>query len=547
MKRKFDTVGIDLGTTFSAIAYIDEHGDPRVVHNPDGHRPVLPSVIFFDGEEVIVGDNALTNAHVYPDQVAQLFKRKMGDADAHFTDAQQKTYAPETLSALILKKLVAMAEPEIGEVTKAVITVPAFFNEKRRAATEQAGRIAGLEIVGVLNEPSAALVAYGLHTAVEEKFYVVYDLGGGTFDVTVMRVGNKRIQELATGGNRELGGVDFDELLVNYVADEFVKAAGADPRDDAISYQTLVSDCRNAKQQLSELRRTTVQCCHAGRTHRVEVTREQFEKITKKLLSRTELTIESCLADAELSWDKIDAVMLVGGSTHMPMVRNMVQRISGLEPMTSVNSEMAVAMGAAIYAGVLDTSHGTPIAEPSSPEIEEEQTISDDSSEFPIVDEIIDEDNIDTDEDGESEDLETVELRLVNSHGVGVFAKKGNEKSNFVMIPKNSQLPSATTRLFKTSKDGMSEIRVKISEGDTEHVDACEILGTCVLGPLPQKLRKGALIELQLGYSKDGRVRVTALCKTTQTTVQAEIAAEGILTHEEVEAEQERISAMGVR
>ncbi|MCA9067576.1 MAG: Hsp70 family protein, partial [Planctomycetaceae bacterium] len=365
LKRQYEIVGIDLGTTFSAIAYVDFQGKAQVVCNPeDQQRPIMPSAVLFEEGEALIGQTAIDNAFVEPDNVVQFAKRSLGERKTFNVGGQSLT--PEAISALILKKLIQYATPAIGPIQRTVITVPAFFNEKRRAATVQCGEIAGLKVEATLNEPSAALIAYGLHTDPEltkmdakgnprTKNYVVYDLGGGTFDVTVMAVSRNRVKELATGGNRELGGMDWDQALVDYVANEFQAEHGCSPKETSESLQTLMSACNTAKIQLSTRKRTVVMCTHAGRAHRVEVTREKFEQLTTAMLAMTELTVETCLRDANLDWDQVEAVLMVGGSTMMPMVQSMLTRIAGKPPRSDVDPSTVVAQGAAIYAGVLDT------------------------------------------------------------------------------------------------------------------------------------------------------------------------------------------------
>lgn len=514
LKRRFKTVGVDLGTTYSSIAYIDEYGDPRVVNNSDDHRPILPSAVFFDGDDIIVGEDALSNACISPGDVVQFMKRQIGEPKSYLMGDSQREYTPETISAMVLKKLIGFAEPEIGPIDHAVITVPAFFNEKRRTATEHAGRIAGLEVPGVLNEPSAALIAYGLHDTKDEKIYAVYDLGGGTFDVTIMQVGRNCMQELATDGNRKLGGCDWDEALVDYAATVFKKEYRKDPREDPMSYQKLLIDCRKAKLQLSQRRRTALRCDHAGKTLTTEITREKFEKLTRGLLAKTELTLETCVRAARCDWNIVDGVILVGGSTSMPMVQDTVRRICGKEPLKSVNPELAVALGAATYAGVLETRG------PLDVKLLDR---ADESSDEPTP----------VDDDLELD----VDLTLVNSHGIGIFARKEGQRVNVVMIPKNTKLPTSVTQLFRVNRDNAPQLRVTVTEGDTDRAEACEVLGTCVLGPLPQQLAKGSPVELRVGYNKDGRLQVSARCVSTKEFVHAQIQTEGILAAKQVEKE----------
>ncbi len=554
LKRKFDLVGIDLGTTFSAIAYVDHHGKSQVVCNPeDQQRPILPSAVFFEEGEALIGQTAIDNAYIEPENVVQFVKRSLGERKTFNVGGQSLT--PEAVSALILKKLVQIATPVVGPIDRVVITVPAFFNEKRRAATVQCGEIAGLKVEATLNEPSAALIAYGLHTDPElaeadsrgdtpTKNYVVYDLGGGTFDVTVMAVSQNRVKELATGGNRELGGLDWDQALVDYVAKEFQAIHGCSPKESSESLQTLMAECNKAKIQLSSRKRTVVMCTHAGRVHRVEVTREKFEQLTASMLAMTELTVETCLRDAGLEWDEVESVLMVGGSTLMPMVQSMLARISGKTPRSDIDPSTVVAQGAAIYAGVLETQgairgagehqgasapEGSPNKSPSG----KPQMLPGPKNTSFVVERL---------EVPDGDDIEVVDLQLVNSHGVGVYATKRGQPVNVVMIPRNSELPTSRTQLFRTTRHDLRELRMRVSEGDSAVRTSCDLLGTCVLGPLPRNLPKGTPVELQIGFSKDGRIKVSADCQGKR--IGAEIEARALLTAVQVEEEQLKVARL---
>lgn len=564
LKRQYETVGIDLGTTFSAIAYVDFQGKAQVVCNPeDQQRPIMPSAVFFEEGEALIGQTAIDNAYVEPDNVVQFAKRSLGERKTFNVGGQSLT--PEAISALILKKLTQYATPAIGPIERVVITVPAFFNEKRRAATVQCGEIAGLKVEATLNEPSAALIAYGLHTDPElehsdaqghprTKNYVVYDLGGGTFDVTVMAVSKNRVKELATGGNRELGGMDWDQALVDYVASEFEAEHGCNPKETADSLQALLSACNTAKIQLSTRKRTMVMCTHAGRAHRVEITRETFEQLTAAMLAMTELTVETCLRDARLDWDQVEDVLMVGGSTMMPMVQNMLERIAGKRPRSDVDPSTVVAQGAAIYAGVLETEgvirgageHQGAEA-PSgqaprgkSPESEKPRMLPSPKAAGFVIEQLPTRDN-----DNE-EDLElALDLQLVNSHGVGVYATKHGKPVNVVMIPRNSELPTSRSQLFRTTRDNLQELRVRVSEGDSDERTSCDLLGTCILGPLPRNLPKGTPVELQIGFSKDGRIQVSADCQKKR--VGAEIEAKALLSEVQVKEERQKVDRLTAR
>ena len=578
MRRKYRTLGIDLGTTFSAIAYVDPHGDPRIVYNPEDQRPVVPSVVFFEDDSIIVGQHALVNAKLFPEDVVQCVKRMIGGKKTFTVGANKKVWSAEALSSLILKKLKNMAETTVGPVDNVVVTVPAFFNEKRRNCTEQAGAIVGLNVVGTLNEPSAALMACGLHDQTSEKIYAVYDLGGGTFDVTITKVRHGQIDEIATAGNRTLGGQDFDEALVNHISEEFkVAFDGADPRSDLMVYQTMLSDCREVKHRLLQIQRTMISVSHAGNTHHTKITRDLFEKITQPLLRKTEMTISACLNDAQLTWDKIEGVILIGGSSKMPMVSRMVKQISGKPPIIAVDQEQAVAMGAAIYAGVLESKRVVPGWDKPQQErnpgqaarikyVDQSGPVEDisDSSEAPIEiyppgESAETYDEIETAADsgdivfGEYEpplrNDDQFRVGFVNSHGIGVFARIDEKKINVVMIPKNSVLPIARKRRFYTPKGNMSEIHVTVSEGDHQMRQVCDVLGKCTMGPLPDGLPKGTPVELVVGYNEEGRIKISARLELNgqHTVIDAELAADGLLSSEDIEREQNEIGQFNLQ
>ena len=546
LRRKFEIVGIDLGTTFSALAYIDDHGEPQVVANSDDQSNSTASVVYIDDDDIVVGATALRHAKSAPENVVQFAKRDIGEENACYMRGsdKKKAYTPEMISAMILKKMVNYSAEKIGPIRKAVVAVPAFFNGLRRVATAQAGKIAGIEVIATLNEPSAACIAYRLHTTRTMGIYVVCDLGGGTFDVTIMRVGQNRIQELATSGNRQLGGYDWDSSLVDIVAKEFLKQFGLDPRKDAMAFQRLMNDCCEAKKTLSGLKRTDVRCTYQGKEVVVKISRDDFERETNGLLTKTELTIAGCMKEAGINWaklaqpgeldprkreslkengfewDDIAGVMLVGGSTRMPMVPAMIRRMSGKEPMRNVDVDLAVALGAAIYAGVLET-------EGPALNFEEKKTIVEITDEPPS--------GIAATVALTGDDIDVFNYHPVNSLGIGVFITHKGIPMNFVMIPRGTLLPTQKKHIFQTNHENTPKVRVRISEGDSKSCDQCKELGSCVVGPLPNRLPRGSKIEIQIGFEKDGRVKVMARCLTTKTVVPAVIDAKGLLTEEEVE------------
>src|SRR6059058_5630750 len=323
--------GIDLGTTFSAIAHIDTYGKPDIIPNAESER-ITPSVILFDGANVIVGTVAKNSSVAEPEKIVDFVKREMGKPKDQFhREFSDKIYSAEELSALILKKLKADAEKYLKEpVTDVVITVPAYFNDAERIATITSGQLAGLNVLQIINEPTAAAVAYGLDKLDEDQTVFVFDLGGGTFDVTIMRIEGQGIQMIATNGDHRLGGKDWDDVIVNYVAEEFDRAHGENPLLDLESYQDLQSRALAGKIQLSSRPRTAIVHSHNGKSVKVELTREEFEQKTRHLVEKCKTICEMVLQEANMEWKDMDKVLLVGGMTRMPMVREMISQLSSV-------------------------------------------------------------------------------------------------------------------------------------------------------------------------------------------------------------------------
>src|SRR3989440_11264879 len=346
-------VGIDRGTTFCAVAHIDPSGKPQIIPNCESER-LTPSVILFDGTSVIVGTLAKNNAVAEAERIVDFVKREMGKPKEQFQrEFGGKVYSAEELSALILRKLKSDAEKYLKEpVTDAVITVPAYFNDAERTATITAGQLAGLNVLQIINEPTAAAVAYGLDKLDEDQTVFVFDLGGGTFDVTIMRIQGQGIEMLATNGDHRLGGKDWDDVIVNHVAEEFDRAHGENPLLDLQSYQDLQSRALAAKIQLSSRPRTALGHSHNGKSVKVELTREEFELKTRHLVEKCKTICEMVLQEAEMEWSDINKVLLVGGMTRMPMVREMVASLSPVPLVDDVNPDEAVAVGAAVQ-GIL--------------------------------------------------------------------------------------------------------------------------------------------------------------------------------------------------
>jgi molecular chaperone DnaK len=469
-------VGIDLGTTYSLLAYVDSTGRPVTMPNAWGDL-LTPSAVLVDEEEIVVGKQAVKNAVLSPERYAECFKRDMGRPQFR-RKVCDVAVPPEVLSAFVLERLRQDAATRLGPIERAVITVPAFFDETRRRATQEAGRLAGLEVLDIINEPTAAAVAHGYgsgflkarsrRAAAAPHCVLVYDLGGGTFDVTILQIEGHRFRALATDGDVRLGGTDFDERLVQHLAQKFLDAHGADPRSDPQDGRQLWMDAQEAKHALSERLRTTVVLFHAGIRMRVEVTREEFDKLTADLVGRTETTASLVVQEAGLDWSDIDRVLLVGGATRMPAVRQMLRRVTGKEPDSSQSPDEAVAHGAALYAGMLRA--------------------------------------------GTAADRPTCELINVNSHSLGVVGVQPitGEKQKVVLIPKNTPLPCRASKIFHTGRANQRTVCVPVVEGESERPEECVLLGECIVSDLPPGLPQGTDIEVEYQYAANGRISVAA-------------------------------------
>jgi molecular chaperone DnaK len=516
-------VGIDLGTTFSAIATLDDRGQPVTLPNVEGEM-LTPSAVLLEEGSAIVGQAARDSALEMPDRVAMLIKRSMGESEYAHTVAG-RTFRPETLSALILRKLVQDAERRIGPVAKAVITVPAYFDDTRRKATKDAGRIAGLDVLDILDEPTAAALAYSFQGSavpsadaplpIKEQTVLVYDLGGGTFDVTLVHLSQKRFQTLAIEGDVRLGGKDWDDRIVEYVSTKFKEKYGEDPRQDPISLATLNAQAERAKRALSKLQHTTLLCSHAGKVLTLPLTRAEFENITKDLLLRTRITTQQVLRQARLTWDKVDRVLLVGGSTHMPMTGAMLAELTGKAPDSSLAVSEVVARGAALHAGIVASRMG--------------------ASNGDLLDE------------GVAELLGDVVEINVNSHSLGIEVKQNDQRQNDILIPKNTQLPTSATRLYRTVMENQAKVRVKVLQGELPHADACIRIGECWIQDLPPNLPKGAPIQVRCGVGTNGIIEVTATDLTSGTSARTEIHRTSSLSEKDIAREAQWVKTLTVQ
>ncbi len=508
-----NTVGIDLGTTYSAISQLDAEGTPQIIRNADD-RPITPSVVLL-GEDghVLVGASFERIAIENPEHVIEAIKREMGNKDFYVVYQNQKL-TPEFISALIIKKLKQDAEDRIGPVANAVLTVPYYFNDVRRKATQDAGRIAGLNIIDIINEPTAATLSYAWmkgelgRTDIEskEKTILVYDLGGGTFDVTVVNYTPTRFRVLATDGDVMLGGLDWSQRIVDHISEQFARKHGDDPREDPETLRTFMQECEDAKRNLSDKAQVPISAYYKGKTLTVALTRGDFERMTGDLLQRTKDTTELVLQQSGVAKGSLDEILLVGGSTYMPLVEQMLEEVCGQKVSHDLIPEEAVAQGAAIHAAILE-------ARESGVESRMGQALV--------------------------KRLRSIRTSDVNSHSLGVKITDPNDRSrkiNHIMIPKNTEIPHSIKQRFATNSANQQRVHVEILEGDASDPDACSQIGDFRVYDLPPNLPAGSPVELNYNYDASGRIHVAAKELTGNKEASTEIVRSSGLDDDGLEA-----------
>ncbi|MCK6505988.1 Hsp70 family protein [Myxococcota bacterium] len=542
-------LGIDLGTTFSAMAVVDRFGKPVIVPNADGH-PTTPSVVhFYHRDACVVGEEAVKMVVVDPTNVVRFIKRSMGEPDFSL-EFFGRSYTPQELSAIILRKLKEDAEEALGhEVKDAVITVPAYFNSAQRGATAEAGALAGLNVLSIINEPTTAAIAYGIERLGQDRRLLVFDLGGGTFDVTLMEIRGVSFRTIASDGNAELGGKDWDDRLVNFVAEQFIDKFGVDPRDDPHRYQELYERCLHAKLSLSTRPRAVIPVTYKGNRLVVSVTREEFEAMSRDLVDQCADTCQLVLERARLGWGDLDEILLVGGSTRMPMIQERIVAISGRQPSDGVNPDECVALGAAL-AGVLrhrpkhpallahrqalsgkakgrqpspepaPSATPAPAAAPPSPPPPPPPPLRSAPlrAPTPVAPAAAD------------EGLPVVSVTDITSHALGIVVLDRELRERVVsLLPAGTAVPCQEQGRFAYAYDDMTAVRVEVTEGEGSTRDEVKVIGEVILDNLPPRPR-GTVIEVTYRYGVNQILEVDVRDVETGATRRARMDLRGGLS-----------------
>jgi molecular chaperone DnaK len=471
-------VGIDLGTTFSSVSIVNDNGDPEILVNAEGER-LTPSAVFFDEESIVIGELAKYNSTIHPNEVIQFVKREMGNGDFYVKHHGRKL-SPIDISALILKKLKQDSETLLGdEIRYAVLTVPAYFDEKHRRATEQAGEIAGFKVLNLINEPTAAAIAFGVLKSEVDETVLVYDLGGGTFDATLVWVERKgeTIRILSTDGDSRLGGKDFDDAIIRKCVDKFKSEHNFDPSEDAAESQQLRLDAEKAKKELSARPKTTILVRAGGLRSQVTITRDEFNEAIKPKIDTTLALVRSVLRMAKVQPSEVDRILMIGGSTRIPIVREMVSGMFTKEVDVSINPDEAVSLGASIMAA----KEVAKIPNESIPSSVEEK-------------------------------IGGINITDVVSHSIGIEASAPGtmQKINSILIKKNSPIPCEVSKEFVTSIPGQTAVKLTVFQGEFQNPSLCNPIGDFFMTGLPPNRPPGKRVRVTVACTANGTVQITA-------------------------------------
>lgn len=537
LKRIF---GIDLGTTYSSIAYVDEYGKAVVLPNAENQR-VTPSVVFFDGDSIVVGEIAKECSKLYPNEVVSFIKRSMGESDFIY-EYKKRAYRPEELSSYVLRKLAQDAETSLGEkVTDVVITCPAYFGINEREATRVAGEIAGFNVRQIINEPTAAAIAYGAAEPSEKKVVLVYDLGGGTFDITMIEIRIDSIEVICTGGDHNLGGKDWDDRIVAYLVQEFQKTLDTDEDilEDPDTWQDLQLSAERSKKILSQRDITPISITHGGERIKVVLERKKFEEITQDLLERTVVFTQEMLQEAKAKgYSDFDEIILVGGATRMPQIPHRLKEEFGSEP-KMFDPDEAVAKGAAIYGWKLSLNDGLAIR------------IADKSIKGMDHDSIIDltPDLIVKQMPQEVADAvgytigavkkSRVSIKDVTSKSFGVVVRNPEDRELvYNLIVKNTPVPVDVTKAFFTAVVNQETVFIRIMENESKEEtvfvsDSMEI-GTAIL-KLPNGLPAEQPIEISFKLNEEGRLQIAAVETKESRSVNVAVETKSVIHGKELD------------